>query len=152
MNTIQSLQNWAEENYGQGLELVRIYLGLGLIIKGIHFVINSDFLIGTLVEAGHLDFANTLITHIVGLGHIGGGALIAIGLITRVGALIQIPILMGALIFVSVPKGLFSQSQSFEFTALVLFLLILFSVFGGGCWSVDKRILQKSEVLETGRP
>lgn len=145
MNFLKTMQKWAETNYGLGLELLRIYLGLGLIIKGIHFVVNSDFLIGTLVEAGHLDFANTLITHIVGLGHIGGGALIAVGLITRIGALIQIPILSGALIFVSMPKGLFTQNQSFEFTALVLFLLVIFTIFGGGAWSVDKRILQDKE-------
>ena len=145
MNFLKTMQKWAETNYGLGLELLRIYLGLGLIIKGIHFFVNSDFLIGTLVEAGHLDFANTLITHIVGLGHIGGGALIAVGLITRIGALIQIPILSGALIFVSMPKGLFTQNQSFEFTALVLFLLVIFTIFGGGAWSVDKRILQDKE-------
>jgi len=105
MESFNSLQSWAEENYGLGFEILRIYLGIGLIIKGIHFVVNSDFLMGTLVEAGHLDFANTLITHMVGLGHIGGGALIAIGLITRVGAIIQIPILIGALLFVSIPQG-----------------------------------------------
>ena len=145
MNSLKSLHNWAESNYKLGLEILRIYLGIGLIVKGIHFVINSDFLIGTLVEAGHLNFANTLITHIVGLGHIGGGALIAVGLITRIGAIIQIPILMGALIFVSMPKGLFTQNQSFEFTTLVLFLLIIFTIFGGGVWSVDKRILQNNE-------
>ncbi len=145
MKSLNALQSWAGQNYKLGLEAIRIYLGLGLIIKGIHFVINSDFLIGTLVEAGHLDFANTLITHIVGLGHIGGGALITIGLMTRIGALIQIPILIGALVFVSLPRGLFTQNQSFEFTALVLVLLVVFAIFGGGEWSVDKRILQKEE-------
>ena len=71
--------------------------------------------------------------------------MIAVGLITRIGALIQIPILSGALIFVSMPKGLFTQNQSFEFTALVLFLLVIFTIFGGGAWSVDKRILQDKE-------
>jgi putative oxidoreductase len=145
MDSLKTMQKWAEANYCLGLELLRIYLGLGLFIKGIHFVVNSDFLMVTLVEAGHLDFANTLITHFVGLAHIGGGALLTFGLATRVGAFIQIPILSGALIFVGIPQGLFSQSQSFEFSALVLILLIVFTVFGGGAWSMDKRILQKSE-------
>jgi len=79
----------------------------------------------------------------VGLGHIVGGALMAAGLITRIGALIQIPIVICALVFISIPQGIFTQNQSFEFTALVLFLLILVAIFGGGEWSMDRRILQK---------
>ncbi|KAA3613014.1 MAG: DoxX family protein [Calditrichaeota bacterium] len=145
MKSLNALQTWAEENYSYGLEILRIYLGFGLIIKGFHFVSNTDFLVGTLIEAGHLDFANTMISHLIGVAHIGGGTLVALGLITRIGALIQIPILAGALIIVSIPQGLFTQSQSFEFTALVLVLLVIFSIFGGGEWSIDKRVLQSDE-------
>jgi len=136
-------KNWGRSNTDSALEMIRIYLGIGLFIKGIHFVLNADFLISVLQNAGHLSFANTLITHLVGLTHVGGGIFLAVGLITRISALIQIPILTGALVLISTPKGLFTHGQSFEFTAMVLFLLIIFAVIGGGKWSVDQRILNK---------
>ncbi len=143
MAAFNNFKKWARSNTDSALELIRIYLGIGLLIKGIHFVLHADFLINVLQNAGHLSFANTLITHLVGLAHIGGGILLAVGLITRISALMQIPILTGALVLVSAQKGLFTHGQSFEFTALVLFLLIIFAVIGGGKWSVDQRVLNK---------
>jgi len=143
MAAFNNFKKWARSNADSALELIRIYLGIGLLIKGIHFVLHADFLINVLQNAGHLSFANTLITHLVGLTHIGGGILLAVGLITRISALMQIPILTGALVLVSAQKGLFTQGQSFEFTALVLFLLIIFAVIGGGKWSVDQRVLNQ---------
>ncbi|MCB0283379.1 MAG: DoxX family protein [Calditrichae bacterium] len=145
MGQIIKIRNWANDHQEMGMEFLRIYLGIILFIKGVHFVANSNFLISTLMDAGQFDFANTLISHLVGIAHITGGAMMALGLITRVGALIQIPVLTGALIFVSIPKGIFTQGQHFEFTALVLFLLLLVSIFGGGELSMDKRILQKPD-------
>ncbi len=143
MAAFNRFKEWGRANTENALELIRIYLGIGLFVKGIHFVLHADFLINILQSAGHLSFANTLITHLVGLTHIGGGILLAVGLITRISALIQIPILTGALVLVSAPGGLFTRGQSFEFTALVLVLLIVFAVIGGGKWSVDQRVLNK---------
>lgn len=145
MEFLFKIKHWADHNLESGMEFLRIYLGIVLFLKGIHFVSSSNFLIGVLVDAGQFDFANTLITHLVGIGHISGGAMLALGLLTRIGAIIQIPIVTGALIFVGIPEGIFTQNQSFEYTALVLFLLILVAIFGGGEWSMDKRILQKQE-------
>jgi putative oxidoreductase len=63
--------------------------------------------------------------------------LLAIGLITRIAALIQVPILFGAIFFVHMQQGLFSRQQDLEFVILVLFLLLMFAVYGGGRLSVD---------------
>lgn len=143
MAAFNNFKKWARSNTDSALELIRIYLGIGLFVKGVHFVLHADFLIGILQDAGHLSFANTLITHLVGLTHIGGGILLAVGLITRISALLQIPILTGALVLISAQGGLFTRGQSFEFTALVLFLLIIYAIIGGGKWSVDQRVLNK---------
>ncbi len=143
MSTFQKFQAWGAQNLDIAYEVIRLYLGIGLFVKGIHFVLNDGYLVDLLITAGHLEFAGTVVAHLVGFGHLCGGAFLAAGLITRTAALIQLPILAGALVFVSVPQGLFTVGQSFEFTALVFFLLLLFAIFGGGRWSMDRNIMQK---------
>jgi uncharacterized membrane protein YphA (DoxX/SURF4 family) len=73
--------------------------------------------------------------------HLVGGALLAVGLYTRLAALVQLPVLFGAVFLVHWNDGLLSANQSFEFSALVLFLvlflLVLVCTFGSGRWSLD---------------
>ncbi len=145
MKNLKRLLSRAGARYDLGLELVRIYLGIGLFVKGVYFVLHGEALISVLNQAGHLNFGGTMLAHLTGLAHIGGGALLALGLATRIGALIQLPVLIGALWFVSIPQGLFTPGQSFEFTAFVLFLLLIFSFLGGGRWSADQRLFSKTE-------
>ena len=68
-----------------------------------------------------------------------GGAFLAVGLYTRIAALVQVPILAGAVFLVHWHDGLLSADQSLEFSALVLFLLVLVCAFGSGRWSLDAR-------------
>jgi len=63
---------------------------------------------------------------------------------TRLAALAQIPILIGAIIYVWLPEmPFFEQRQNLEFSALVLFLLTLIFVYGAGRFSVDYLITRK---------
>jgi uncharacterized membrane protein YphA (DoxX/SURF4 family) len=71
--------------------------------------------------------------------HLVGGALLVVGLYTRLAALVQLPVLAGAVLLVHWQNGLLSANQSLEFSALVLFLLVLVFLFGGGRWSLDAR-------------
>ncbi|PSQ68297.1 MAG: hypothetical protein BRD26_08610, partial [Bacteroidetes bacterium QH_1_64_81] len=50
-----------------------------------------------------------------------------------------LPILIGAVFLVHWNEGLLSANQSFEFSALVLFLFVLVCAFGSGRWSLDAR-------------
>ena len=59
------------------------------------------------------------------------------GLLTRIGAIIQIPNLIGAVFFVHLKEGLFTQGGSLEFATLVLFLLCVIAVAGAGRLSID---------------
>ena len=52
-------------------------------------------------------------------------------------AVANIPVLFGAVFFVYIEQGLFTQNQGLEFTALVFFLLIVLLIYGPGRWSVD---------------
>ncbi len=120
------------------LDAVRVYLGAGLFFRG---------LVLLLTDTGIQQFANGVPPSLTTTGlaayviaaHIVGGAFLTIGLYTRPAALIQLPVLAGAVVFVHWQDGLLSANQSLEFSALVLFLLTLVLLFGGGAWSLDAR-------------
>jgi uncharacterized membrane protein YphA (DoxX/SURF4 family) len=125
------------------LDVVRIYLGLGLFVKGIQFLINNDFAGVALMKDGKLDLMMGVMSHYIPLAHIAGGLLLAAGLITRFAALSQIPILAGAVLLVHLPQGLFTRGQTLEFALLVLFLLSVFMLAGGGPLSLDRYFERK---------
>lgn len=127
------------------LDIVRMYLGIGLFAKGIQFLVNSDFAGNALMKEGKLDLLMGIMSHYIPLAHIAGGLLLAVGLITRFAALAQIPILLGAVFFVHLPQGLFTRGQTLEFALLVLFLLSVFMLAGGGPWSLDRYFERKRE-------
>jgi putative oxidoreductase len=132
------------------LDFVRIYLGLGLVAKGIQFIVNSDFTGMSLMKNGQLDLLMGIMSHYIPVAHIAGGLLLAAGLITRVAALAQVPILLGAVFFVHLPEGLFTRGQTLEFALLVLFLLSVFMLAGGGPLSLDRYFERKREVRSEG--
>ena len=124
-------------------DLLRIYLGIGLLVKGILFLTDMTALSNLLMESGRFQPFTFLLSHYIPLAHIGGGFMMAIGLWTRTAILANIPVLFGAVFFVYFEKGLFTQNQGLEFTALVFFLLLVLLIYGPGRWSVD-RYLEKA--------
>ena len=119
-----------------GLDLIRAYLGLALFIRGVMFVSRPDLVLRYLQHSGDW-FWPVAIAHYVGFAHLGGGLLLAIGLVTRTAAAIQVPVLFGAVFMVHLREGLLWTGQSLELAALVLFLLLIFTVFGSGRLSAD---------------
>lgn len=139
-----TLSQWFRDNRDMWIEALRIYLGLALMFKGIAFIINQELADELVGEVG-LPFFRFLSMHVVILIHLAGGFLLAIGLLTRVAALIQIPIVLGAIFFVHLQQGLFQRSQNLELVILVLFLLLVFVGYGGGRLSVDYLLQQRKE-------
>lgn len=148
MQSLSGTRAWIESNRDLCIEALRIYLGLGLFFKGFYFVY-SDNLSSEFMHLIDLPFFSFLSVHIVGMAHICGGLLLALGLLTRVAALSQIPILFGAVFFVHWQQGLFASEQSLEFTLLVLFLLVIFSIYGWGRLSVDFALEKRRKVLDS---
>ena len=118
-------------------DLLRIYLGIGLFVKGILFLTDMGSLSDMLMKSERFQPISFLLTHYIPIAHIGGGAMMALGLWTRTAILANIPVLFGAVFFVYFEQGLFTQNQGLEFTALVLFLLCVLLIWGPGRWSVD---------------
>lgn len=124
-------------------ELLRIYLGVGLFARGVLFISNSSAFIDLIGSSSSAWLTSVVLIHYVALSHLVGGVMIAVGLFTRVAALAQLPILVGAVFVVHLQGGLLAATQSLEFSALVLFLLILLVLWGSGRLSVDKHIVER---------
>ena len=147
----RTLINWIDENREVVLDLVRIYLGIGLFVRGILFISASQGL-ETLVDLSEFSMASAALAHYVSFAHLFGGLMLAAGLLTRLAALTQIPILIGAVFLVHLQEGLLSANQSLEFSALVLFLLGVVFVFGSGPWSADRYVFEHEPELQDQDP
>ncbi|HET7536408.1 MAG TPA: DoxX family protein [Candidatus Didemnitutus sp.] len=130
---------WAETHPKVWLDCVRIYLGIGLFIRGVLIITNSraDFIQEMVNRTSQTWVVSAFLLHYVALAHFVGGGMLMVGLLTRVAALVQIPVLAGALLLVHRGEGLMSAGQSLEFSALVLFLLTVVAVAGAGPLSID---------------
>ena len=132
---LQKLVTWLDTYREVAFDLLRIYLSVGLFVRGVLFFYDPVAITAMLPPDTPAWVASGGLLNVVALVHSVGGALIAVGFWTRIAALTQVPILFAA-VFLSV-AGLFSADQSFEFSTLVLFMLILVFLYGSGKWSVD---------------
>ena len=137
MEALRRLRAWLDDHRELALDLVRIYLGFALFAKGVAFIRQGMATLET-VTTQAVGFGEGMLAHYVVLAHIGGGLLLAVGLVTRLAAAVQIPVLVGAVLFVHAKEGLFTSAMTLELTLLVLFLLLVFSVAGSGRVSLDR--------------
>jgi len=144
---VQQLDNTGDIAF----ELLRIYLGIGLFIRGVVFISNSGAFMELLGTSQTAWLGSIVLIHYVALAHLVGGVMIAIGLFTRAAALVQLPILVGAVFVVHLQGGLVGPEQSLEFSMLVLFLLVLLFLWGSGRLSVDRHILEHPDEEEQYR-
>jgi uncharacterized membrane protein YphA (DoxX/SURF4 family) len=114
-------------------------LGLFLVVRGIMFLNNAGYLRYLIIQNSAIRQSPEIITaliYYVTYMHIVGGALIFLGLFTRVGALVQLPIVFGAVFFVNILSS-FVNSELW-LSILVLALLFLFLIIGSGPLSLDR--------------
>ena len=140
-----------ESNRHLVLDVVRVYLGAGLFFRGLVLLL-TDTGLQQLTGGVAPSLTTSGVAMYVMAAHLVGGALLIVGLYTRLAALVQLPVLGGAVLLVHWKNGLLSANQSLEFSALVLFLLGLVFLFGGGRWSLDARRAERARdgSLSTG--
>jgi uncharacterized membrane protein YphA (DoxX/SURF4 family) len=134
---VSKLLSEVEDRREFAYEFLRIYLGIGLFARGVLFVMDPSSLQGYMDTAAANWAWPAMVSHYVVLAHLGGGLMLTVGLATRLAAAVQIPVIFGAVFFVHLAEGV-GGSQSLEFSALVLVMLLIFAAFGGGALSVDK--------------
>jgi len=66
--------------------------------------------------------------------------LIFLGLFTRLFSLIQVPILLGAIVFVNMTESAKGAQSELPFSFLMLVLVIVFFIEGGGFMSLDNYV------------
>jgi len=133
----QKIEVWGEKHHPKWLDILRILLGIVIFVKGYFYVSNTNELI-TMMSNSKFPWVSLTLAHYVAFAHLVGGVLIALGLLTRIAILFQIPILVGAIIFINTQKGFFSGNSELLFSIIVLFMLCFFLVEGSGPWSVDE--------------
>jgi putative oxidoreductase len=140
MNTIDRIESWGEAHHPRWVDFVRIALGLFLIYKGVDFLRNIGDIMN-LMSASSTSFGSfktVAMAHVIVVLHIMGGILIAIGLFTRLACLVQIPILLGAVLFINLSGSLKQPTGELVLSIVVLGLLIYFLIVGNGPLSYEK--------------
>jgi len=137
MNLLQRLEYWGDRHHPRWMDIVRIALGIFLCYKGVDFIGHMSDLVSLMYSnTDTAPFFYILAGHYAAAAHILGGIFLILGVMTRLACLIQIPVLLGALFFLSTNKEMLRPYSELFLTLLVLLLLIYFLIAGNGPWSI----------------
>lgn len=139
MNVIHKIQFWGDSHHPKILDIIRMLLGLVLVAKGVAFLENAASLRDLILDNEKVDQPQDLVTAIiyyVTYVHLVGGALIFLGLFTRLASIFQLPIVLGAVFFINVMHSW--VNSELWLSIIVLALLVLFIVIGSGPLSLDR--------------
>ncbi|MEC3907962.1 DoxX family protein [Tamlana sp. 2201CG12-4] len=133
MDTIKTLNKWANAHTYIPLDLLRVALGVFLFIKGINFMANTEMLM-QLFEPIQNMAGGMIVVHYVAPAHFIGGLLIAFGLLTRWAIIAQFPILIGA---IAINFAGEMNSNNLILALITLFVCAFFLLYGSGKHSAD---------------
>ena len=135
MTLLHQLDKWSIA-HPRLILLIRAALGIALTWKGINFMSDMMSLKAMLAESS-FGFLPDWIALVITWIHLLCGFLITIGLFTRLSALLQIPILIGAVI-INASSRIFTPGSELIYSLLILVLLVFFLFEGGGELSLDE--------------
>lgn len=145
MNTILRIEDWTEHHYPRAMDILRIALGLTLIYMGFTFAAHED-LIHNMILHSSIQYLTFMAAQYLIIAHIGGGLLIASGILTRFSSIINLPVLIAAVFFINIPHGFNFMNSELVFSIIVLALLALFSVYGAGEFSGEHFIKTHKDI------
>lgn len=125
------------------LDVLRVFLGGALAIKGIYFITNMGEIEGL---AGSLGLFQNLAAWFVIFAHIVGGIALMIGFGTRIASAVNALVMVGAVFFVHAGSGLFKDGQDLQFSLLILICLLVITWSGSSKFSLDHVLNPKEEV------
>ena len=117
------------------LDLVRVFLGIALAIKGIYFIMNTG-VVESQLGTGFAGWG-TLTAWFVVLVHGVGGMALAMGFATRLVSALNILVLVGAVFFVHSFEGVFGSNSELQMAILVLVALAATLWRGSSKFSMD---------------
>ena len=144
MNVVHRIEDWGDSHHPKFLDIVRIALGAFLLWKGISFMNNTEYLKELITNQTVINVSPWLLitlVYYVTFAHMVGGILIGVGILTRFGCILQIPIVLGA-IFLS---GIFQDAINYMVwpSVAALAALVLFLILGSGPLSLDKYLAEQ---------
>lgn len=146
MTLLQRIGHWGDTHHPKWIDIIRVALGVFLCYKGIDFLNNMNEVEG--LAGAKLPFSSfvlVLVVHYVVFAHLMGGILLSLGALTRLACIIQVPILIGAVIFINSSSGFWKPFSELWLSILVLALLVYFLIVGSGPWSVDKMMAEEKK-------
>lgn len=153
MSIFHRISFWGDTHHPKVLDVVRMLLGLLLVVKGVYFLNNSAYLRDIIIENQKINQPPEIITAIiyyVTYVHLVGGAMIFLGLFTRLASIFQIPIVLGAVFLVNVMNSW--VNSELWLSVLVLGLVTLFTVMGSGPISLDAFLPAIGDDMDEAQP
>jgi putative oxidoreductase len=137
MNMMDRIEHWGDTHHPAWMDTVRIGLGVFLFVKGISFISDTTRL-SHLITGLDIHLWTVTAVHYVAFVHIFGGFMIALGSLTRVASVLQIPILLVAVFFVNIRLGFSYLNSELWLSVITLILVVTFSIIGSGRFSMDE--------------
>ena len=133
MNLVQRVEHWGDTHHPQWLDIVRIALGIFLCYKGVEFLTNMSTMLALMTSKMSFgSFTSVLMSNYISFAHILGGILLILGVLTRFACILQIPILIGAILFINGSQDMYRPFSQLLLAIVVLLLLICFLIVGNG--------------------
>ena len=133
METVKSLNKWANRHTSYPIDLLRIALGVFLFLKGISFITNNQDVADVFSPLSNFTGGMFIFTY-VAAAHIMGGIMISVGLLTRWAIWAQMPILIGAILI-----NFFGDmsAKNLIIALVTLIVCVFFLIYGSGRHSAD---------------
>lgn len=123
------------------LDVTRIAVGGILLFMGIRFGGHPRDVLAMVADLN--GFMSLFVVHYIVMSHIVGGIMLIIGLLSRIAAIVQLPILVGAIVLAFAGDGYGSIYTNAWFPIAVLVMLLIVSYYGSGRLSLDSAMREK---------
>jgi len=133
MDTVKSLNKWANRHTSYPLDLLRILLGIFLFYQGTRFITANQEVADAFSPFANFSGGMFILTYVAS-AHIMGGIMIAVGLLTRWAIWAQLPILVGAVVVGALG---YTTVQSLMLALVTLIVCAFFLFYGSGKHSAD---------------
>ncbi|MEQ9289200.1 MAG: DoxX family protein [Cyclobacteriaceae bacterium] len=148
MDIIQKIDAWLDSKRAPvWMDIVRIVLGLFIIYKGYEFTSNFELLTQEVGSVG-MAFMAAHVAHYVIFVHLVGGILLALGAFTRSMCILNLPILIGAVIF-NYEHFNTVEKMGLPTAVIVLLMLVMITIYGSGKYSLNAIRKKRSHSPQT---
>ena len=137
MNVVQQILRWEQPRHKVLFLVLRVILGSIIVIKGIIFLRNIEYL-DTLLKHSIFRWDMSFWVYYIAFAHLLGGIFIIMGLLTRVAVLLQVPMLAGAVFCINHWDCILLANGECILSLFVLAMLFYFLAKGSGEISVDR--------------